>query len=493
MIKLLAFNKTYNKKKIISFDKLEFEDNGLYLIYGRSGCGKTTLLNCLSLLETFEGEYYFDGKQIKLCTEDEKTQIRKEKITYIHQKPVLLNEFSVFDNIKLFSTFKEGEILNYLSLFGLRDKKDVLVKFISGGEKQRLSIIKALILNKPIIFADEPTGSLDIENSKFVIKKLKELSKNQLVIVVSHDVNLFKSISDCIIEVKNKKIEIKKQKTIKDIKKKTHINNSDINKKELRKKFKKNIIKKKKIKNVLITIFTTLSLVCVSFTMLLSFNVKNSLIDGFSEFYEPNQLVIQNRTNNIITQKRNSPSNDEINKLEEILNSKSRIFYSTNFENFFKDANSLHLLLNYKTVKIEGYSARQFNEFKSIHVADTKYLLKNNLDDEEIVISIDNQMMLEFCFQLSITKSFQSLFNYIKNHDVLLSLFIKNFDWQYEDEQLFKLVGFVVEPERFIYHSNNLFSYLLFEEKMRLPSTIFDEIQDKPWYLKKEYIFEIDS
>ena len=210
MIKIKGFRKKYLNNIILEFPKLEFEKTGFYLIYGRSGCGKTTLLNCFSLIENFEGDYLLNDKKVNDLNDAEKAKIRKDYISYVHQKPVLLNDFTVFENIKLFTNLKDGEILNYLAKFKLSDKKDRAIKYLSGGEKQRVSLIKCIILQKPVILADEPTGSLDKENAKFVLETLKELSKERLVIVVSHDVNLFKEHCDSIIKVVNQTVEIQR-------------------------------------------------------------------------------------------------------------------------------------------------------------------------------------------------------------------------------------------------------------------------------------------
>ena len=492
MIKILGFKKTFFKKTILQFNKLEFEKTGFYLIYGRSGCGKTTLLNCLSLLENFDGDYKIDGQKVNDLSDEEKANTRKEFISYVHQKPVLLNDFSVFDNVKLFSNLKDADVLNYLAQFNLLNKIDQPIKLLSGGEKQRISLIKSLILQKPIVLADEPTGALDKENAIFIIEKLKEISKKHLVIVVSHDVQLFKQYADSIIAVKNKTISIEKEKMKNYESNKTLYRCSSFENKLIEKKYSKHIVKKRKIKNFLVSMFTSLSLICVSLTMLISFNVKQELINGFSEFYEPNQVVIQNRSSNSTNLKRNSPNEDELKQIEELLNTESRPCYTNNFETFFKDGNSLHLVLKYKTKQIEGFSARNFNEFKYLDGKDQTYLSKDKLEKDEVVISIDNQIMLDVCFQLSITKTFSSLFSFLKANEVYLSLFIKNFDWEYEDEQLFRWVGFVIEPEKFVYHTDKSFSQFLFEESMKLPSTIYDEVLEKPWYLKKEYIIDID-
>lgn len=494
MIKLLGFKKKYFNKTILEFKKVTFDQTGFYLIYGRSGCGKTTLLNCISLLEDFDGDYILNGINIKNISDDEKAKIRKELISYVHQKPVLLNDFSVFENIKLFSNLKDGEILNYLSLFNLKEKAHQPVKTLSGGEMQRISLIKSIVLEKPIILADEPTGALDKKNAIFVLNKLKELSKNHLVIVVSHDATTFKEVADEVIHVKNDSIEIEKEKEETINLKKSFYTNSTFDEKKINKRYSKHIVKKKKVKNFLVSLFTGLSLMCVSLTLLIGINVKDELVNGFSQFYEPNQIVIKNRSNANPIFKKNSPTEKEIQKIYSMVSTeKPRIYYANNFETFFKDANSLHLVTKYKTVRIEGFSSRHFNEFKPINSANHQYFSKNELKMDEIILSIDNPLMLELCYQLSIPKTFNSLFNHIKNNDVYVSLFVKNFDWQYEDEQLFKIVGFVVESERYIYHSENDFTYNLFEKSMMLPSTLYDEVQEKPRYLKKNYLLNISK
>lgn len=496
MIKLIGFKKKYFKDTILEIDRLDFDKTGFYLIYGRSGCGKTTLLNSLSLLDDqFEGELLIKGKAISNLNDNEKSDLRSKLISYVHQKPVLLNDFSVLENIKLFSNLKEGEIINYLNRFKLGDKKKTKIRELSGGEKQRVSLIKVLVQSTPIILADEPTGALDRENSEFVISKLKELSKTKLVIVVSHDLQLFKSYADEIINIKNKKafIERKKIKSLEN--KRNFVPSNEFSKKKIRSKYSSRIIKRRRFKNGLLTFFTSLSIICISLTMLISFNVKESLLNGFSSFYEPNQVVVQRKNQLKNNFRKNTPNNEEIFKIKEYLNleEEPRYFYSNNLETFFKDGNSLHLVTKYRTHQIEGFSARNFNEFKLKNTADSKYFSKNDLNNDEIIISMDNQRMLDFCYYLSIEKTFKSLFTYISNNDVYVSLFIKNFDREYEDEQIFKIVGFVVETQNNVYHDNPSFAQELFEKSMKLPATIYDEVQEYPWYLKKEIIFNLNS
>lgn len=495
MIRLVGYKKKFFDKEVLSFDKLEFESTGLYLIYGRSGSGKTTLLNSLSLLdEDFGGEYVYKKQILSSLDDEARAKFRKEYITYIHQKPVLLNDFTVFDNIKLFCNLKDAEILNYLSKFNLIDHKKSKINQLSGGERQRVALIKGLISNKPIVLADEPTGSLDEENAIFVCEELKKISKTKLVIVVSHDVELFKDYADEIIKVKGKTIEIEKKKVKIAAEPKHFSSFNTFKNKFIKRKYSRFITKKKKTKNIFITFFTSLSMICVSLIMLIGFNVKSELVNGFSKYYEPNEIVIRGKSNTVSYNKKHVPLDSEINKIKQSLDVENhRIFYSNNFETFFKDGNSLHLIGKYKTKQIDGYSARHFNEFKSKNAAKPQYFSVEPLKDDEIILSIDNPMMLDFCYFLSITKTFDSLYSYIKENDLFVSLFIKNFDWEYEDEQLFKVVGFVVESEKHIYHDDPLFSKMLFEDKMRLPATNFDEIQDRPRYIKREVVLEIDQ
>lgn len=174
---------------------LEFNLGEFVAICGESGSGKTTLLNLISGFDSYEeGELYFNNKPTSYFDESDWEKYRKEEIAFIFQNYNLVESFSVLENVIVTYiidgySYKEAKIKakEILKLVGL--DKDIHKKAakLSGGQKQRLSIARALAKETNIIIADEPTGNLDAENGEAILKLLKELSKDKLVIVVTHN------------------------------------------------------------------------------------------------------------------------------------------------------------------------------------------------------------------------------------------------------------------------------------------------------------------
>ena len=185
-------------------------DKGFYFVIGKSGCGKSTLLNLLmGLMKPDEGSIFFEGKDVSKFNNAELSDYLKDDIGIIFQSYNLLNGYTVKENLKIASSIKgvdEKEKINTLLLrYGLYDKEDFLVDKLSGGEKQRLALIRALISSPKILFCDEPTGALDKANSLLLMEELRTLSKKILVVCVSHNNELFNHFADGIIEIVNGK------------------------------------------------------------------------------------------------------------------------------------------------------------------------------------------------------------------------------------------------------------------------------------------------
>jgi lipoprotein-releasing system ATP-binding protein len=185
-------------------------------VVGKSGCGKSTLLYILSTMDTdYEGNLLIDGESMRNRTDSQLAYVRNEKIGFVFQFHYLLSEFSVLENVML-PGLKLGrfpaervrehaiEKLNQLGIQKIADKK---ANQISGGEKQRVSIARALINNPSIIMCDEPTGNLDKVNSQLVFEIFKQLSKefHQTLLVVTHDPE-FAGSTDRIIEMEDGRI-----------------------------------------------------------------------------------------------------------------------------------------------------------------------------------------------------------------------------------------------------------------------------------------------
>ena len=186
---------------------LTFEEKGLYVIVGKSGCGKSTLLNMIGGLDSkYQGTIEMDGKNIQKIPH----YIRKY-IGFIFQQFHLIEEMNVKENENLISYFKrkfshKKEIL--LSHLKLKKLQLYKTKLLSGGQKQRVAIYRGFIANHPLVLCDEPTGALDAKNSEEVFKILKELAKEKLVIVISHDEKLTYKYHDYLYEIKDQQIHL---------------------------------------------------------------------------------------------------------------------------------------------------------------------------------------------------------------------------------------------------------------------------------------------
>ena len=204
MIKLKDVSKYYYQKGIITSGitkiNAEFNIGEFVVITGESGSGKSTLLNVISGLDTYEeGELYINGKETSHYGEEEFENYRKKYISNIFQNFNLVASYTVYQNIELvllINGHKKEEVkervLELIKQVDLTRYKNTRVSKLSGGQKQRVAIARALAKNTPIIIADEPTGSLDRKSAASVIKTLKEVSKDKLVIIVTHNYEDFK-------------------------------------------------------------------------------------------------------------------------------------------------------------------------------------------------------------------------------------------------------------------------------------------------------------
>ena len=207
MLKVSHLYKSYNKKDVLKDINLEFDNKGLVVILGKSGSGKTTLLNILSGYDSIDdGDVFVDNKSIKEFNEKDFNNYRKNYISYIFQDSYLLEELSINENLSMILNGDNNDNLlinKALEKVGLEDIGHKICKDLSGGQKQRVNIARTLVKNNKIIFADEPTGALDSKNSEEIFSILKTVSKDKLVVVVTHNKDLAYKFADRIVEIKD--------------------------------------------------------------------------------------------------------------------------------------------------------------------------------------------------------------------------------------------------------------------------------------------------
>ena len=218
LIELFDINKFFGSSKNLKVLKkisYKFKKGKIYSLMGPSGSGKSTLLNLLSLIDIpTSGSIIIEKKQINFNELNNNDILRANKIGIIYQQDNLLPDFTALENIYLAGLAGENDKLSsinkaksLLKKVGLQNRSDHYPSQLSGGEKQRVSIARALINNPQIILADEPTGSLDLETAKVIFDILKkQINSDRIIIFATHN-RFFANKSDCILEMVNGNIK----------------------------------------------------------------------------------------------------------------------------------------------------------------------------------------------------------------------------------------------------------------------------------------------
>ena len=218
MIELKNVSKIYKTKteelSILKNINFKFNNGDFVSIQGKSGSGKTTLLNILGLLDIkSEGELYINSEKIE---KQDLTKLRSENIGFVFQFHYLLNEFSALENVMIPALNKknankkeiEKRAKELLEMVGLSNRLNHKPNELSGGEKQRVSIARAMINSPELILADEPTGNLDYETSQLINNIFVELNKKgQGIIIVTHSQELA-NLADYKYILKNGALEM---------------------------------------------------------------------------------------------------------------------------------------------------------------------------------------------------------------------------------------------------------------------------------------------
>lgn len=383
----LENNKT---RTVLDNVSLMFPEKGLVAVIGKSGSGKSTLMNIISLLdEPTNGCVYFNNENTSSWSKRRKMEYLNSDIGIIFQSYHLLENETALFNVMLPALIsgkneKEAEFAakNLLKSINFNEKLYLSkCKDLSGGEKERIAILRALINNPRIVLADEPTGALDTKNSEIVMNTLKDISKTRLVIMVTHNLNLVKSYADTTISIKDGKIEkvkdvknidnenkrFKKEPT-KKIKQKRWI--SYLSRSNFKRRFKRNIIS---IASLVIGLVSTMLIIGFSFGNESSIKNRNyaQLDYGVATLYKETTQSVPGSKMTLVQMSR--PSQEEISDIE--------------LSDFYVEPNTDILLSPYPTIKsgdeiIEDLSYVPIYSFIDAGV-DKTLLIKGKLPDED--------------------------------------------------------------------------------------------------------------
>lgn len=214
ILELKNVNKSYDGRKIIDNLTISIPENSLVAITGKSGSGKSTILNMIGLLESIDsGSIKINGNSIPNINSSKATMLRRNTINYLFQSYALISDITVLDNLMVAMEFldlskkekndKIDKVLKDLDIFILKNKK---VNTLSGGEQQRVALARCTLKPGNLILADEPTGSLDPKMAEIVFELIKYLRDkyNKTVIIVTHDISLANK-ADFIVDLSEMK------------------------------------------------------------------------------------------------------------------------------------------------------------------------------------------------------------------------------------------------------------------------------------------------
>lgn len=218
MIVAKNIHKFYENKHILKGIDIKIEEGEIVSLIGSSGAGKTTLLQILSTIEKYEAGYNsilsLNGINLDSLNKNEIAKLRNENLGFVFQFHELLPEFTVIENICIPAFIKgiskkdaQTEADKLIDYFGISNIANNKPSEISGGEKQRVAVARALINSPKIIFADEPSGNLDSQNSQNLYDYFLKLRKdfNYTFLIATHDQKLAKK-SDRVIEINDGQI-----------------------------------------------------------------------------------------------------------------------------------------------------------------------------------------------------------------------------------------------------------------------------------------------
>lgn len=332
MIKLENISKYYHSEGTVALGlrkvNLEFPNKGFIVLTGESGSGKSTLLNVICGIDTYEeGEMYINGEETSYFDDSDWEEYRRKSVGFIFQSYNLIDSYSVLENVEaalIIQNIKAKErrkrALALLKKVGLTEHVHHKATKLSGGEKQRLAIARALAKDSNIIAADEPTGNLDSISGKQIIELLHEISKEKLVVVVSHNYEETKDYADRTIRLFDGEVvedkEAKKGLDIEDSKKfRLEIKRKKIPQALI---FASKNLKSQPQKTTLL-MMVSLAVTLIVFLVFMSFFSVDGLFGGFLRGESTNNYFPNNYEERLVVIKKDQ-SNFSDEELEELVN-----------------------------------------------------------------------------------------------------------------------------------------------------------------------------
>jgi ABC-type antimicrobial peptide transport system, ATPase component len=503
-IELSRLFKRYGSQVLFNRTSYSFPEKGLVIIVGESGSGKTSLLDIIVGLDVeYEGSVEVLGRRLALMSEKERSLFRLQKIGYIRQYYDLLELENGLFNVLLPleavcadpSVMKKRKGLTILRSVGLEKEGKRTVNTLSGGEKQRVALGRAVVNEAPILLCDEPTGALDERNAEKVFELLFQIGQTHLVVVVTHDEKRASRFANVILHLSEGSLihedlrplenpiasPIPKSRTAKEettvpfsfwMKHGFHVNQA------------------KKLRTLLSRFILSFSFLALGLSLFISRDLGVDLEKAFSSLSGEGLVVMEPSVKNQDPIGKTSPVTEEETKTIFIHHTDFILDYGmsyiADFESFFPDAHLVYLPIAGKKFVIPDMSIRT--------VADALWLDQQALDfypekplwmeDDEVALGLPYDTMVNLCLHFGILRDYFSLGTYLLSHPLQLIFEMANDSWSYTDEQILRLSAVAATPRPRLFHLNHRWNSTLLEKRMRFPTSSVPD-SSKPWILQK--------
>lgn len=388
MLELKHVTKKYIIDKSLEFQavkdvSLSFPDVQFVAILGPSGCGKTTLLNVIGTLDAIsEGEILYNGRSLSLMNDKEKDTYRNHHIGFVFQNGFMIPTLTILENVMLSLTIQgmdekeaKKKATDILEKVGLKEQINKRPNRLSGGQQQRAAIARAIVSEPDIILADEPTGALDSKNSEAIMKLMKEISKERLVIMVTHNEELAQEYADRILSMEDGCIVSDQVKNFEEIKESSQIERKDA-KLSLSMKIKmafRNIFNKK-WKSILTSVANSFGMIGIAFFLALNHGFDNYATRISEESAASLPVVVTSYSANTSGEKRSDtnasvlyPSDDEIYPYVDVSSSTSYTYnnFTAKYFNYLDKLQEEGIVREYIESYGDDYSFNLMTQFPS--------------------------------------------------------------------------------------------------------------------------------
>ncbi len=502
MIKAVSLRRNFGATEVLKDVSFLFPDRGLIGIRGVSGAGKSTLLNILGGLDQdYEGQLSCFGLDYRTLSKKDLGFHRLREVGFFRQNHALLDLETAIDNVLLphvacnrGGKFQRQKALDLLRLVGLEGKEKKAVRLLSGGERARVALARALVNDPPLLLCDEPTAALNKEAAENVFDLLSSYGKKALVIVVSHDQGLLHHYCDEVYHLHDGRMEGPDKGEGKGEAKDLPIRDKSFRKVPsvpfsfwLRHAF--HLLREKGKRSLLTLSVLSLSLISILASFYLKVSLQKEVGKAFSSLIGPKSLVVEksNPDEPTIGRVISAPLQEVKSLVEDMpaIFSDYGITYLADFENFFPDRHEAYIPHKGGKLIIPGLSLRTANDYLYLEEVYSAAPEKpESLENDQIVLGLPYADMANLCYGLRILRSYESLGDYIEENGLQLVYRMENRSWTYEDEQILSILAVTHSEVATIYHDSREWSTYLYETKMRLPSKDEPD-QSLPWYIQK--------